>query len=77
MRDERVRAPIQPARGQLWMLQGGPGASSLQLAAYAPLVATLVDVSGLVIYFTYSRHHSLLGKELRGELPPPAHGVSS
>jgi APA family basic amino acid/polyamine antiporter len=24
---------------------------------------------GLLIYFLYSRHHSLLGKELRGELP--------
>jgi APA family basic amino acid/polyamine antiporter len=29
---------------------------------------------GLVIYFTYGRHHSLLGKELRGEIS--LHGVS-
>lgn len=29
---------------------------------------------GLIIYFTYGRHHSLLGKELRGELG--AHGAS-
>jgi APA family basic amino acid/polyamine antiporter len=29
---------------------------------------------GLVIYFTYGRHHSLLGKELRGELA--VHGAS-
>jgi APA family basic amino acid/polyamine antiporter len=35
---------------------------------------------GLVLYFTYGRHHSLLGKELRGEKveytipPPPAPG---
>jgi APA family basic amino acid/polyamine antiporter len=29
---------------------------------------------GLVIYFTYGRRHSLLGKELRGEIA--AHGVS-
>jgi APA family basic amino acid/polyamine antiporter len=29
---------------------------------------------GLVIYFLYSRHHSLLGKELRGEIS--SHGVS-
>ncbi len=29
---------------------------------------------GLVIYFTYGRHHSLLGKELRGEIA--THGVS-
>jgi APA family basic amino acid/polyamine antiporter len=26
---------------------------------------------GLVIYFSYGRHHSILGKELRGELPSP------
>jgi APA family basic amino acid/polyamine antiporter len=29
---------------------------------------------GLVIYFTYGRHHSILGKELRGEIS--THGVS-
>ena len=29
---------------------------------------------GLVIYFTYGQHHSLLGKELRGEIT--THGVS-
>ena len=29
---------------------------------------------GLVIYFLYGRHHSILGKELRGEIA--AHGVS-
>jgi APA family basic amino acid/polyamine antiporter len=29
---------------------------------------------GLIIYFTYGRHHSLLGKELRGEISE--HGVS-
>ncbi len=29
---------------------------------------------GLVIYFLYSRRHSVLGKELRGEIA--AHGVS-
>jgi len=31
-------------------------------------------VLGLIIYFTYGRHHSLLGKELRGEIA--THGVS-
>lgn len=31
-------------------------------------------VVGLVIYFTYSRHHSHLGKQLRGEIS--RHGVS-
>jgi APA family basic amino acid/polyamine antiporter len=31
-------------------------------------------ILGLVIYFTYSRHHSVLGKELRGEIT--THGVS-
>ena len=31
-------------------------------------------ILGLVIYFTYSRHHSVLGQELRGELA--AHGAS-
>jgi basic amino acid/polyamine antiporter, APA family len=30
-------------------------------------------ILGLIIYFTYSRHHSVLGKELRGEV---AEGVS-
>jgi APA family basic amino acid/polyamine antiporter len=29
---------------------------------------------GLILYFTYGRHHSILGKELRGEIS--AHGVS-
>ena len=29
---------------------------------------------GLVIYFAYGRHHSILGKELRGEIAQ--HGVS-
>ena len=27
---------------------------------------------GLVIYFAYGMHHSILGKQLRGELPPGA-----
>jgi basic amino acid/polyamine antiporter, APA family len=31
-------------------------------------------ILGLIIYFTYSRHHSILGKELRGEIT--THGVS-
>ena len=31
-------------------------------------------ILGLVIYFTYSRHHSVLGQELRGELA--THGAS-
>ncbi len=29
---------------------------------------------GLVIYFSYSQHHSILGKELRGEIS--THGIS-
>jgi APA family basic amino acid/polyamine antiporter len=29
---------------------------------------------GLVIYFTYGKRHSILGKELRGEIA--THGVS-
>ena len=29
---------------------------------------------GLIIYFTYSRHHSVLGKQLRGEIS--THGIS-
>jgi hypothetical protein len=28
---------------------------------------------GLLIYFFYGRHHSILGKELRGELPSRGH----
>jgi APA family basic amino acid/polyamine antiporter len=31
-------------------------------------------VLGLVIYFTYGRYHSILGKELRGEFVPAAEG---
>ena len=30
-------------------------------------------VLGLLIYFLYGKHHSVLGKELRGELPNEAH----
>jgi APA family basic amino acid/polyamine antiporter len=29
-------------------------------------------ILGLIIYFTYSRHHSVLGKELRGEVAKEA-----
>jgi APA family basic amino acid/polyamine antiporter len=28
---------------------------------------------GLLIYFFYGRHHSILGKQLRGELPSGGH----
>jgi APA family basic amino acid/polyamine antiporter len=45
---------------------------SLPAANWWRLIAWLA--LGLCIYFTYGRHHSLLGKELRGELA--AHGVS-
>jgi APA family basic amino acid/polyamine antiporter len=45
---------------------------SLPAANWWRLFAWLV--LGLIIYFTYGRHHSILGKELRGEIS--AHGVS-
>lgn len=43
-----------------------PAANWIRLFAWLAL--------GLVIYFTYGRHHSILGKELRGEIT--THGVS-
>src|SRR5438552_19137534 len=45
---------------------------SLPPANWARLAGWLA--LGLVIYFFYGRHHSLLGKELRGEIA--AHGAS-
>jgi APA family basic amino acid/polyamine antiporter len=45
---------------------------SLPPANWWRLIAWLV--LGLCIYFTYGRHHSILGKELRGEID--THGVS-
>jgi APA family basic amino acid/polyamine antiporter len=45
---------------------------SLPAANWWRLIAWLLI--GLTIYFTYGRHHSLLGKELRGEIA--AHGAS-
>jgi APA family basic amino acid/polyamine antiporter len=45
---------------------------SLPAANWWRLIAWLVI--GLIIYFTYGRHHSILGKELRGEIS--THGVS-
>jgi hypothetical protein len=45
---------------------------SLPAANWWRLFAWLI--LGLCIYFLYGRHHSLLGKELRGELA--THGVS-
>jgi APA family basic amino acid/polyamine antiporter len=45
---------------------------SLPAANWARLGIWLVI--GLLLYFTYGRHHSLLGKELRGEIA--THGVS-
>src|SRR5439155_23516512 len=45
---------------------------SLPAANWLRLFAWLV--LGLCIYFSYGRHHSILGKELRGEIS--THGVS-
>jgi APA family basic amino acid/polyamine antiporter len=45
---------------------------SLPAANWLRLLAWLLI--GLCIYFFYGRHHSILGKELRGELA--AHGAT-
>ena len=33
---KRVKAPVQPARGQVWILQGGPGGSGTSIEFYGP-----------------------------------------
>jgi APA family basic amino acid/polyamine antiporter len=61
--------PIVPVLGIascLLLMFSLPAANWLRLFAWLVL--------GLVIYFTYGRHHSLLGKELRGEIS--THGIS-
>jgi APA family basic amino acid/polyamine antiporter len=61
--------PVVPILGIatcLLLMLSLPAANWYRLFAWLAL--------GLVIYFTYGRHNSLLGKELRGELA--AHGAS-
>jgi APA family basic amino acid/polyamine antiporter len=61
--------PLVPILGILTCLMlmfSLPAANWMRLFAWLAL--------GLVIYFSYGRHHSLLGKELRGELA--THGAS-
>jgi APA family basic amino acid/polyamine antiporter len=61
--------PVVPILGIgacLLLMLSLPAANWYRLFAWLAL--------GLVIYFTYGRHHSLLGKELRGEIS--LHGVS-
>jgi APA family basic amino acid/polyamine antiporter len=61
--------PVVPVLGIascLLLMFSLPAANWLRLFAWLIL--------GLVIYFSYGRHHSLLGKELRGEIA--THGVS-
>jgi APA family basic amino acid/polyamine antiporter len=61
--------PVVPILGIgtcLLLMLSLPAANWYRLFAWLAL--------GLVIYFTYGRHHSILGKELRGEIV--THGVS-
>jgi APA family basic amino acid/polyamine antiporter len=61
--------PVVPILGIgtcLLLMLSLPAANWYRLFAWLAL--------GLVIYFTYGRHHSVLGKELRGEIA--THGVS-
>src|SRR5438128_788883 len=61
--------PVVPVLGIascLLLMFSLPAANWLRLAAWLLI--------GLVIYFGYGRHHSILGKELRGEISE--HGVS-
>src|SRR5262245_32021734 len=61
--------PVVPVLGIgtcLLLMLSLPAANWWRLFAWLAL--------GLVIYFTYGRHHSILGKELRGEIS--MHGVS-
>ena len=58
--------PILGIAACLLLMFSLPAANWLRLFAWLVL--------GLVIYFTYGRHHSILGKQLRGEIA--THGVS-
>jgi basic amino acid/polyamine antiporter, APA family len=61
--------PVVPVLGIgacLLLMLSLPAANWWRLFAWLAL--------GLILYFTYGRHHSILGKELRGEIS--THGVS-
>ncbi|MFO0548363.1 MAG: alpha/beta fold hydrolase [Polyangiaceae bacterium] len=46
---KRVKAAVQPARGQLWILQGGPGSSGESILFTGPEFASVAD--DLDLYF--------------------------
>jgi len=58
--------PILGIAACLLLMLSLPAANWWRLFAWLAL--------GLILYFTYGRHHSILGKELRGEIS--THGVS-
>ena len=50
----RLKSPKQPAAGQLWMLNGGPGGSGAELAPYGDIIARTF-AQGLDIYLVDHR----------------------
>lgn len=50
----RLKAPKQPAAGQLWMLNGGPGGSGAELAPYGDIFARTF-AQGLDVYLVDHR----------------------
>jgi APA family basic amino acid/polyamine antiporter len=60
--------PVVPVLGIvacLVLMFSLPAANWLRLFGWLAL--------GLCIYFSYGRHHSILGKQMRGELPSASH----
>jgi APA family basic amino acid/polyamine antiporter len=63
------RAPILPVTASLGILVCLAQMVSLPMDTWIRLVVWMAV--GLVIYFLYSRYHSKVGKQLRGEISPP------